>query len=306
MQNLHGKFCPAQALDFEQKEHEIDMEVAAIIVATVFDLLDSSVLPQYGYGRFPDVLASIQYERLINAAGPTGGKIARLSDGVEPKTIAFIQCVGSRNADVKPYCSQICCTYATKEAVVTKEHNPEIDITIFHNDLRAPRKGRQELITRAAEEFKIRYVKCLPTKVSLNPESKKLAISYPETASGKAKTIEVDMIILCPAVIPKSGTEELAKTLGVDVSEHGFLKSLGASAPTDTNIPGIYLCGACEGPKDISSSVAQTSAAAARSALRTELLKAELKRVKVKERLIDKEPRIGVFVCYCGTNIGAS
>ncbi|MCK4482500.1 CoB--CoM heterodisulfide reductase iron-sulfur subunit A family protein, partial [Candidatus Bathyarchaeota archaeon] len=299
------KFCAAHALNFEQKEHEIEVEVASIIVATGFDLLNPSVLPQYGYGRFPDVLTSIQYERLMNAAGPSGGKIVRLSDRVEPKRIAFIQCVGSRNVDVKPYCSQICCSYATKEAIVTREHNPEIDIIIFQNDLRAPGKGHQELATRAAEEFKIRYMKCLPNRVSQNPINKKLEISYPETTKGKTRTIEVDMIILCPAVIPRSGSAELAKTLGINVSEYGFLKSLGASAPVDTDIPGIYLCGGCGGPKDISSSVAQASAASARAALRTELLKAGFKDVKPKEQVVDKEPRIGVFVCYCGVNIGA-
>jgi heterodisulfide reductase subunit A len=299
------KFCPAHALDFKQKESEMEVNVAAVIVATGFDLLDPRILPQLGYGRFSDVLTSIQYERLMNAAGPTSGKIIRLSDKVEPTRIAFIQCVGSRNVDVKPYCSQICCMYATKEAIVTKEHNPEIDITIFHNDLRAPGKGHQELTTRAAEEFQIRYVKCLPTRVSLNPANKKLAISYPETTEAKTKTIEVDMVVLCPAVIPKSGTAQLAKTLGIDISEYGFLKSLGAPAPVDTNIPGIYLCGGCEGPKDISSSVAQASAAAARAALRTTLLQAEFGDVKAKERVVDKEPRIGVFVCHCGINIGS-
>jgi len=299
------KFCPAHALNFEQKEHEMDVEVAAVIVATGFDLLDPSVLTQLGYGRFPDVVTSIQYERLMNAAGPMDGKIVRLSDGVEPERIAFIQCVGSRDVDVKPYCSQICCMYATKEAIVTKEHDSEIDITIFHNDLRAPGKGHHELTTRAAEEFKINYVKSLPTRISLDPASKKLVISYPETAQGKTKTMEVDMIVLCPAVIPKSGTAELAKTLGIDVSEYGFLKSLGASAPVDTAVSGIYLCGGCEGPKDISSSVAQASAAAARAALRTELLKGEFKGVKVKERVIANEPRIGVFACHCGINIGS-
>jgi len=195
--------------------------------------------------------------------------------------------------------------YATKEAIVTKEHNPKIDVTIFYNDLRAPGKGHYELTTRAAEEFKVRYVKCLPTKVGLNPASKKLVVSYPETAEGKAETVEVDMIVLCPAVVPKKGMAELAETLGIDVSEYGFLKSLGAAAPVDTDVPGIYLCGACEGPKDISSSVAQASAAAARAALRTELLRAESKSVKVEERRIGKAPRIGVFVCHCGINIGA-
>ncbi len=299
------KFCPAHALNFEQKDKEIQVEVAAIIVATGFDLLDPAALPQLGYGRFPDVLTSIQFERLINAAGPTGGKIVRLSDGIEPKKIAFIQCVGSRDVGIKPYCSQVCCMYATKEGIVTKEHNPEIDITIFHNDLRAPGKGHFELITRAAEEFQLRYVKCLPTRVSLDPASQKLAISYTKGAEGKARTMDVDMIVLCPAIVAKTGTADLAKTLGVGISECGFFESLGALAPVDTNVPGIYLCGACEGPKDISSSVAHASAAAARASLRTELLTGESSAVKTRQRAISKDPRIGVFVCHCGINIGS-
>jgi len=292
------KFCPAHALNFEQKESEVEIEVAAIIVATGFDLLDPSEIPQFGYGRFPDVLTSIQYERLMNAAGPTGGKIVRPSNGAEPERIAFIQCVGLRNINLKPYCSQICCMYATKEAIVTKEHNPNIDILIFHNDLRTPGKEHQELARRVAEEFGIKYVKCLPSKIGLNPANKRLVITYEET-------VEVDIAVLCPTVIPKKGTLELAKILGIDVSEYGFLRSLSALTPVDTSIPGIYLCGCCEGPKDISSSVAQASAAAAKAALRTELLKAEIKGVKATERVLAPEPRIGVFICHCGVNIGA-
>jgi heterodisulfide reductase subunit A len=298
------KLCPAHALNFEQKEDKMEIEVAAIIVATGFDLLNPSEIRQFGFNKSQDIVTSLQYERIMNAAGPTDGKIVRPSDKVEPKRISFIQCVGSRNIEIKPYCSQICCNYATKEAIVTKEHNPNIDITVFYNDLRASGKGHQELTTRAAEEFKIEYVKCLPNGVKLDPVSKKIVISYPETTEGKMKTVEVDMAVLCPAVIPKSGTAELAKILGVDISEHGFLKSLGPSAPVDTNVPGIYLCGACEGPKDISSSVAQASAAAARALLRTKCLKAEFKLIETKEKAVGEEPRIGAFVCHCGINIG--
>lgn len=299
------RFCPAHALDFEQKEHEADLEVAAIIVATGFDLLDPAVLPQFGYDRFPNVLTSMQYERLMSAAGPTGGKIIKPSDGLEVKRIAFLQCVGSRNTRAKPYCSQVCCMYATKEAIVTKEHNPEIDVTIFYNDLRVSGKGHQELVRRASEEFNVKYVKCLPARIGLDPVNKKLVVSYPESVEGEIKTVEVDMVILCPAVIPKTETVELAKILGIETSEYGFLESAGAPAPVDTSVPGVYLCGACEGPKDISSSVAQAGAAAARAALRTGLLRARPKRLRIKERAIDKELRVGFFICNCGINIGA-
>ncbi|MGD8564799.1 MAG: hydrogenase iron-sulfur subunit [Candidatus Bathyarchaeota archaeon] len=299
------KFCPSHAVDFEQKEEELEIEVASIITATGYDLIDPSVLPELGYGRFPNVLSSIQYERLVNAAGPTGGKIERLSDGVEPKRIAFIQCVGSRNVDVKPYCSQFCCSYATKEAIVTKEHNPEIEITIFQNDLRMPGKGHYELAVRAAEEFGVQYTKGLPTGVAFNTASKKLECYYTDSAHGTTRIMEVDIIVLCPAVVPRKGTEELAQILGIEISEHGFLESLGSTAPVDTKVPGIYVCGACEAPKDISNSVAQASAAAARAALRTELINAELEEIKIEQMDVGKESRIGVFICNCGINIGS-
>ncbi len=299
------KFCPAEAVNFEQKPEEIELEVAAIIVATGFDLLDASVLPQYGYGKLPNVLTSLEYERLINAAGPTSGKILRLSDKKEPKAIAFIQCVGSRNENVRPYCSQFCCTYATKEAIITKEHNPEMAVTIFYNDLRASGKNHQEFVERAKEEFGIRYVKGLPSEVQLDLRNDRLIIRYADLLKGELATAMVDMVILCPAVIPKKGTQELAEILGVKTTEYGFLRSGGASAPVDTTVPGIYLCGACEGPKDISHTVAQASAASTMATSRTELIHSESDHKDFKEKPIGDKPRIGVFVCNCGINIGS-
>ena len=299
------KFCPAGAIDFEQKVQKIELEVASIIVATGFDLLDPSVLPQYGYSVFPNVLTSLEYERLMNAAGPTSGEILKLSDKTEPEKIAFIQCVGSRNENVRPYCSQICCTYATKEAIVTKEHNPKIDVTIFYNDLRASGKGHQEFVRRATEEFGIKYVKGLPSEVQLDLKKNRLKIRYADLLKGEVKTTHVDMIVLCPAVVPKKDMQKLAEILGIATTEYGFLQSIGTSAPVDTNISGIYVCGACESPKDISHTVAQASAASTRATSRTELTRADIRRISVKERPATKEPRVGVFVCNCGINIGA-
>ena len=298
------RFCPAKAIDFTQEPEEIELDVDSIIVATGFDLLDPSVLPQYGYGRFPNVLTSMQYERLMNAAGPTGGKIVRVSDGEEPSKIAFIQCVGSRNEKVKPYCSQICCTYATKEAVVTKEHNPNIDVLIFYNDLKASGKGHQEFVKRAMEEFGIKYVKGLPSEVQLDINTGKLRIRYADLLSGGVETILVDMVVLCPAVVPKEGTTELAEILGVDLTDEGFFKSLDALSPVDTSVPGIYVCGVCEGPKDISHSVAQASAAAVRAASRSSRVEYEAIE-STPEMTVDESVRIGVFVCNCGINIGS-
>ncbi|MFQ6076064.1 MAG: FAD-dependent oxidoreductase, partial [Candidatus Bathyarchaeia archaeon] len=211
------RFCPAHALNFNQTEHKVELEVASIIVATGFDLLDPSRLPQYGYGRFPNVITSIEYERIMNAAGPTGGKIVKPSDHIAPERVAFIQCVGSRNIDFRPYCSQICCMYATKEAIVTKEHSPNVDVTVFYNDLRAAGKGHQELMRRAAEEFNIKYVKGLPSEIQLDLGTEKLAIRHGDLSTGRTLTTLADLVVLCPAIVPKSGTSTLARTLGIDV-----------------------------------------------------------------------------------------
>jgi len=302
---LCEKFCPADALDFQQSAKETELEVAAIVVATGFDLLDPSTLSQYGYGRVPNVITSLQYERLMNAAGPTGGKIVKPSDKTEPEKIAFIQCIGSRNEKIKPYCSQICCTYATKEAVITKEHNPKIDVTIFYNELRASGKGYQEFVRRAAEEFNVKYVKALPGSINLELNENKLTIRYADFESEELKTTQVDMAVLCPAVVPKRDSAELAKVLGIDSTEFGFFKSVASSTPVDTTVPGIHVCGVCEGPKDISHTVAQASAAAAKVALRTKPAQEKIERLKTQEKLVGKEPRIGVFVCNCGINIGS-
>jgi len=298
------KFCPASALDFKQEAQKIELDVAAVIVATGFDLLNSSALSRYGYGRLPNVLTSLEYERLMNAAGPTGGKIVKPTDKEEPEKIAFIQCVGSRDERIKPYCSQICCTYATKEAIITKEHNPKIDVTIFYNDLRVSGKGHQEFVRRASEEFGVNYVKALPSSIQLDMRNGKLEIRYANFSNDDLKSTQADMAVLCPAVMPKKGSEQLAKILGIETTQFGFLKSLGSS-PVDTIVPGVYVCGACESPKDISHTVAQASAAAARVAIRTEVVQEKVEHLKVPERVVGKEPRIGVFACNCGINIGS-
>lgn len=302
---LCEKFCPAKAIDFDQEEYEETLEVASIILATGFDLIDPAILSQYGYGQLPNVMTSLEFERLLNAAGPTGGKIVRLSDKTAPEKIAFVQCVGSRNVDVKPYCSQICCMYATKEAIVSKEHNPKIDVTIFYNDLQVGGKAHQELVRRAAEEFQIKYVKGLPSGIDYDFETNKLVIRHADIVKDKPRTESVDLVVLCPSVVPRKDSSKLARMLGISMTEFGFFKSVHSSSAVDTNVPGIYVCGVCEGPKDISHSVAQASAAATRAALHAELIKSEPRRIAPVQKYAGGEPRIGVFVCNCGINIGA-
>ena len=305
------KFCPAKAIDFEQKEKRLTVKVSSIIVATGFNLLDPSVLPQYGYGRFKDVITSLQYERLMNAAGPTGGVIQKPSERSKPRHIVFIQCVGSRNEKVKPYCSQICCTYATKQAIVTKEHDPTTKVTILYNDLRVSGKGHEEFIRRAQEEFQIEYVKGLPGEVIQDPTSGKLYVRCVDLAVGEVKTIEADLVILCPAVVPHQDSKKLAEILGIECDEYGFFKSSDPLLRVVTNVEGIYVCGACESPKCITSSVIESSAAAGLAASRVKEISTspttlkdggQPESVKITG---EEEPRIGVFVCRCGINIAA-
>jgi len=303
------KNCPAGAIDFNQKHQELVVEVTSIIIATGFSLLDPSVLPQYGYGRFQDVITSLQYERLMNAAGPTGGEIVRPSDKTRPKRIAFIQCVGSRNRKVKDYCSQICCMYATKQAIVTKEHEPSIDVMVFYNDLNASGKGHEDLLKRAIEEYGIKYIKGLPSEVLWNEKTRKLLIRYVDLSNGEIRSVDVDLVVLCPAVVPNDDTSKLAEILGVELNEFGFFKSTG-NLSVNTNVPGIYVCGACQNPKDISHSVVQALAAATQAASRVRRVNRQKstlsKEEPVKEeKVLSQEPRIGVFVCHCGLNIAA-
>ncbi len=306
---LCEKVCPTGAIDFNQKPQEIVVEVASIIVATGFSLLDPSVLPQYGYGRFPDVITSLQYERLMNAAGPTGGEIVRPSDKTHPRRVAIIQCVGSRNKKIRDYCSQICCMYAAKQAIVTKEHDPNIDVIVFYNDLNASGKGHEDLLQRAIEEFGIKYIKGLPSEVLWDEKSKKLLIRYFDFLSGEIKSVDVDLVVLCPAVVPSDDTSKLAEILGIELNEFGFFKSTGYMS-VNTNVPGIYVCGACQNPKDISHSVMQALAAAAQAASRVKRVNRQESTLNVgklggERKTSSEEPRIGVFVCHCGLNIAA-
>jgi len=304
------KVCPAGAVDFDQKEEELSIEVSSIIVATGYSLLDPSPLTQYGLGRFPNVLYSLQYERMLNAAGPTGGKITKISDGEKPDRILFIQCVGSRSEKPKrkTYCSQVCCMYATKQAIVTKEHEPKMEVDVLYNDLRVSGKGYEGLVKRAKEEFKVNYLKGLPGEVQRDPLTDRLVVRYMDMSSGEIRAAQTDLVVLCPAMIPTKNYEVLAKKLGIEIDEFEFFNFSDPLFDVKTNVPGIFVCGGSQGPKDISHSVIHAHAAAAEALLRAIPLgpPAESKEEGKTEALQDlsiAEPRIGVFVCHCGLNI---
>ena len=267
---LCEKMCEAGAVDLEQKQEEIELKVGAIIVATGFDIFDPSQIPPYGYGRHKDVITALELERLLCASGPTGGHLVRPSDGKVPKTIAFIQCVGSRDRrHGNPYCSSICCKYAVKDAVLIKEHVPDSRVCIFYIDLRAFGRGFQEFVNRAKTEYGVRFIRSSPGEITYVPETKGLSIWYEDTVTKKIENLKFDLVVLSAALIPRKDVGDLAQVLGIEVDQYGFLKSSSSiSEPVDTTVPGIFACGYCLGPKtgDIPDSVSQGSAAASRAA----------------------------------------
>lgn len=261
--------CKAGVINFHMKPETIDLSVGAIIIANGFELFDAKGIGEYGYGRYKNVLTSLEFERLVCATGPTGGHLVRLSDNRVPKRIVFIQCVGSRSLqeDEIPYCSSVCCTYAVKEAILIKEHEPECDVYIFYKDLRAFGKGFQEFVNRAEKEWGVKYIKGCPSEIEEDPQTGELVFRYEDVIKGEIEEMTADLVVLCPALLPRRDNKKIAEILKVELDEYGFFKSKDALfAPVGTNVPGIFMCGYCQGPKDIPESVAQASGAAARVA----------------------------------------
>jgi len=262
------KICPSGAINYEQKPEEISIKVSSIILATGFDFFNVSSMTEYGYSRFKNVIQSMEFERLISASGPTGGNLLRPSDGKEPKSVVFVQCVGSRSQHGDfPYCSSVCCVYATKESILIKEHLPKTEVYVMYIDMRAVGKGFQEFVNRAEDEYGIKYIKAHPGGIAEDQATRSLLVNYEDMRTGKMKKLDADMVVLCPALIPKEDNRRTAETMGLELDECGFFKSKNKlTAPVDTNVPGIYICGYCQSPKDIPESVAQAGGAAARAA----------------------------------------
>ncbi len=302
--------CDPGAINFEDKEELLELRVGAVILSTGYELFDPSSLGEYGFGDYKDVITNLQFERLLSPSGPTGGHIIRPSDGKEPEVIAFIQCVGSRDKRHYPYCSQICCMASTKEAIVAKEHLPDLKAYIFYMDLRAFGKGFQEYVNKAKRDYGVEYIRSRAGRI--REENGKLVVSYEDTESGMFEELEADMVVLAPALKPASGALELAQRLGLEVNEHGFFRGMAESRSLESPRNGIYLAGTCLAPRDIPDSVAQASGAAAKvSALLRGMKKVEApvrlpetpEITDASEEVKVEEPRIGVFICHCGFNI---
>jgi heterodisulfide reductase subunit A len=260
------KVCKAGAIDYEQKEEIVELDVGAIIVSVGLDYYDAGKLAEYGYGRIKGVITAMELERFICASGPTSGHIHGV-DGEAPKTVAFIQCAGSRDFSHIPYCSAVCCMHSTKEAILANEHYPDLESYIFYIDLRAVGKGFQGYTKRAENEYKVTYIRSKVGRIVENKHNEKLQVQYEETKERKVKTLDVDLVVLAQALCPSKSVYSLSGILGFDVDEHGFVVSPeDARSPMDTTVSGIFACGFVKAPQDIPESVAQASGAAARAA----------------------------------------
>jgi len=297
--------CQAEAIDHNMKDEEVELEVGSVILAPGFEPFDAAIKTEYGYGRMANVVTSMEFERILSASGPFQGQVLRPSDGQHPVKIAWIQCVGSRDQTCdRDYCSSVCCMYATKEAIIAREHESTIQPTIFFNDLRAFGKGFERYYQSAQEKFGVRYVRGIPSGVKELQQSKNLLLEYAGEDGQKIQE-EFDMVVLSIGLQPSAGTRELAARFGVELDRFGFCAT-GDLSPNITSRNGIYVAGAFEAPMDIPESVMCASSAAclasrdineARGTMVTE------KTYPEERDISQEEPRVGVFVCRCGSNI---
>lgn len=258
------KVCKREAVDFEDKDKEMKLNVGAVIVATGFEPYPAEKVSQFGFGKYPNVLTSMQFERMSNATGPTGGKLVRPSDGEHVKRIAFLQCVGSRDARHKRFCSAVCCMHSTKEAMVAREHDSEVESYIFYTDMRAAGKGFQEYIERAKDEYGVKYVRARAGEVSQD-ENQNPLIWYEDIDERRVQSMVVDLCVLATSLVPSGGAEKLAEALGIELDEYGFFAT-DPFSPVESSRPGVFVCGYAEAPLDIPESVAQASGAAGKAA----------------------------------------
>lgn len=262
------KACERQAIKFEMKPEIQEMEVGTIVVATGADVFDPSVLPDYGYGKFPNVITSLEFERLINAGGPSGGHLIRLSDKQIPKRVAFIQCVGSRSAKTgKPYCSNVCCMNTIKDSLLIKEHWPDTEIYVFYVDIRAYGKGFEDLYKRARKEGVV-FIRGLPAEIREDKRTHNLWLIGENTLKSELYRTNADMVILSIGLEARKDSETIQRLLTLSRNQDGFfLEAHPKLRPVDAATGGIFFAGCAESPKDIKDSVTQASAAAARAGI---------------------------------------
>ncbi|MFX1315608.1 MAG: FAD-dependent oxidoreductase [Promethearchaeota archaeon] len=298
--------CQAKAVDHNLTDENISINVGAVILAVGSDGYKPEVGNIYGYGEYPNIITSIELERILNASGPFKGEVIRPSDQTHPKKVAFLQCVGSRDKKIgHEYCSSVCCMYTTKEAVIAKEHLNTLEPTIFSMDIRAYGKDFDKYIERAKDDYGVRYIRSRISSIKEIHDTNDLKIRY-ETEDGQIIEEIFNMVVLSIGLQPNPNNTKLAEKLKIELNEYGFCKTTNFS-PIETSRPGIYVCGTFKEPKDIPETVIEASAAAGAvnvllSDVRNTLI---AKKKDYKEIDVSGEPpRIGVFICHCGINIG--
>jgi len=299
--------CKNDAIDFNQTPEKVEVKVGAVILAPGFEPFDPRLRKEYHYGEFANVVTSLDYERLLCATGPYEGEILRASDKKHPHKIAWIQCVGSRRvtSGANSYCSAVCCTYAQKQVILTKEHYPEAECTIFHNDIRSYGKDFERYFQRTEKLPEVRFIRSYVSIVKEDPQTRNVTIRYTTPEEG-VKEEEFDLVVLSVGLTPPADFKELAGKFGIELNAHGFCKTNPAN-PMETSRPGIFVSGAFQGPVDIPESVFSASGAGSQCGELLAYRRGKLARERIypPERDVSgEEPRIGVFVCHCGANIG--
>jgi heterodisulfide reductase subunit A len=305
--NICVGICKHDAIDLNQKVQQLDIEVGAVVLSPGYEVFDPARRGDFGYGTMENVVTSLDYERILSSTGPFEGEIRRPSDGKHPQKIAWIQCVGSRQvlAGGNSYCSAVCCAYTQKQVILSKDHSPEMNATVFHNDIRAFSKDFERYYQRAENLPDVRFIRSYVSIGKEMPESKNVTIKY-STFDDGVKEEEFDMVVLSVGLEPPKDVEKLAAMFGIELNAHRFCKTNPLN-PIETSRAGIYASGAFLGPLDIPESVVGASGA---GALIGEMLtyqrgKLSREREYPEERDVSaEEPRVGVFVCHCGANIG--
>jgi len=296
------KVCQAKAIHYDRKDVEHVLDVGAVVVATGYDQVDATARPELGYGRLPDVITGLELERMLSSSGPTKGKVQRPSDGTVPKRVAFLHCILSRDPrHGLPQCSRVCCMYLVKEAMIAREHHRDIEATMVHMDLRAYGKAYDRYVERAEEEG-ISFVRGRAAEVKAMPDGSMIVVA--EDEDGQVQRVPADLVVLGVAIGPSPGTVDLAGILGIELNDAGFLDF----DPVDprgivSSRPGVVLAGCSQGPKDVPDSVAQASAAASVALEAVKDKREDIAPPEIPYTDPAEEPRIGVFVCHCGSNI---
>ena len=299
--------CKNQAINLNQKESKLEVKVGAIVLSPGYKPYDPRLKGEYGYGKYRNVVTSLDFERLLCATGPYEGEILRASDRRHPRKIAWIQCVGSRRVipGDNSYCSAVCCTYTQKQVILTKDHDEKAECAIFHNDIRSYGKDFESYYQRAAQLAGTRFIRSYASVVGEVPESKNVRVRY-STLDAGVQEEEFDMVVLSVGLNPPEDHEYLADMLGIELNSYGFCKGTPTN-PMKTTRPGILVSGAFQGPMDIPESVFSASGASSLCGEYLDYRRGKLARERVYPREMDvsrDEPRIGVFVCHCGANIG--